>query len=163
MKKHGGNKRWFEAGMSPVELLISVCTIGALLLLVTILIDRTFALQRTRDLLRTNHVQRLLSAVLQYQVDHAGALPADILRLQQGKAQMIALPGSVCTNVCPNHPVLDECIELSKLVPKYMRDIPQDPFFTEFGPSGYYIYKHDADVITVGACITEATTFLETR
>ena len=147
--------------MIPTELLVSVCLIGAMLLMVTILIDKSVALQRSRDLLRTNHVQRILGAILQYQIDHVGGLPEGILHTGD-KAQMIAMPGQICTNTCVNKPVLDECLDLSELLPKYLITIPQDPFFTELGPSGYYIYRHDdGKAITVGACITEVDDHLE--
>lgn len=147
--------------MSPVELLASVFTVGILLLLVTILIDRSFALQRSRDLLRTNHVQQIMGGILQYQVDHAGAMPQPIQYREDGKAYMIGIPREVCTNTCPNHPVADECFDLGALAPTYLPEIPQDPFFTELGPSGYYIYKHKSNVLTVGACVTEASAVLE--
>lgn len=142
-------------GMIPTELLVSVCLIGGMLLMVTILIDKSVALQRSRDLLRTNHVQRILGAILEYQIDHAGDLPPGIIR-SDTQAQMIAIPGQVCTNVCDTMPVMDECLDLTTLIPTYMKTLPQDPFFTELGPSGYYIYRHDdGKAITVGACNTE--------
>lgn len=129
--------------------------------MVTILIDKSVALQRSRDLLRANHVQRLLGAILEYQIDHAGDLPA-IIDGSEKKAQMIAMPGQVCTNVCENMVVSDECLDLGQLIPTYMSTIPQDPFFTELGPSGYYIYRHDdGKAITVGACVTEVGVHLE--
>ena len=147
--------------MIPTELLVSVCLIGAMLLMVTILIDKSVALQRSRDLLRTNHVQRILGAILEYQIDHAGDIPPGIIA-SETKAQMIGIPGQVCTNTCGNREVLDECLDLSLLVPTYMQTLPQDPFFTELGPSGYYIYRHDdGKAITVGACITEVDAHLE--
>ena len=140
-----------------MELLLSVCVIGALMLVVTILIDKSVVLPRSRDLLRTNHVQRLLSAVLQYQVDHAGALPANITGTES-QAQMIAMPGQICTDVCKDQVVKQECLDLSELSPTYLETIPQDPFFTELGPSGYYIYKHhDRGGLTIGSCNAEAS------
>lgn len=141
--------------MIPMELLLSVCVIGALMLMVTILIDKSVVLPRSRDLLRMNHVQRLTSAILQYQVDHAGALPTTIEGTEQ-EAQMIAIPGEICTDVCKGQKVKQECLDLANLVPAYLDTIPQDPFFTQLGPSGYYIYKHqDHESLTIGACNVE--------
>lgn len=143
------------AGMSPTELLICVCVIGGMLLLVTVLIDRTVAIRGVRDLERTNHVQRILTAILRYQIDYGGTLPAKVEGSPE-RAQMIAMPDQVCTNFCPNQLVYEECLDLRALVPDYMETIPQDPFFTELGPSGYYIYKSNSSgTLTVGACITE--------
>lgn len=148
-------------GMIPLELLLSVCLIGGLLLLATILIEKSLAVQRSRDLLRFNQVQVILGSILEYQIDHAGALPAQVMS-GAGMAQMIALPGEVCTNVCENHPVRAECLDLSALVPAYLDAIPQDPFFTKLGPSGYYIHReHDQGVLTVGACESETHAVIE--
>ncbi len=148
-------------GMIPLELLFSVCLIGGLLLLAAILIEKSLAVQNSRDLLRFNQVQVILGSILEYQIDHAGALPAQIVS-GVGTAQMIALPGEVCTNICENHPVLAECLDLSALVPRYLAAIPQDPFFTKLGPSGYYIHReHDQGVLTVGACESEIHAVIE--
>ena len=104
------------SGMSPTELLICVCVIGASLLLVTILIDRTIALRGSRDLLRINHVQRIMGSILEYQIDHGGALPAKINGSPE-RAQMIGILGQVCTNVCPDQTVSEECLYLEALLP----------------------------------------------
>lgn len=149
------------AGMIPTELLMSVCGIGLMLLIVTIFIDRSVAVEHSRDLLRANQTQRILGAILQYQIDHGGAYPADI-PIFDGQSTMIGLPGQVCTNTCPNMAVHPECIELEKLVPEYMESIPQDPFFTALGPSGYYIHRNArGSAITVGACQSEAAILIE--
>jgi hypothetical protein len=148
-------------GMIPLELLLSVCLVGGLLLMVTILIDKSLAIQHTRDILRVNHVQLIMGSILQYQVDNGGAMPA-VVHPDPVYGQMIVSHGQVCTNECPNHPVSADCIDFSALSPKYLDAIPQDPFFTSLGPSGYYIHtRGDGDSLIVGACVTETTSVIE--
>lgn len=147
--------------MIPVELLLSVFFVGMLLLMVAILIDKSLAVQKARDVLRFSDVQNITSAILQYQIDNAGAFPTDMLA-EGGQALMIAIPGQVCTNECDAQPVGPDCVDLSVLSPKYLVSIPQDPFFTTLGPSGYYIYKQRGQSsFTVGACVAEAASSIE--
>lgn len=149
--------------MSPVELLIAVTSIGLLMLLAVFFIDRSLALQRARDLTRFNDVQLYISSLLQYQIDQAGRIPPGIDDDPQ-TWQMIGIEGQICTDYCPNQPLTSACAFLPELVPIYVSRIPQDPFFTDLGSSGYYINKDaDKDLLTVGACVTEGVPIIEQK
>lgn len=150
-------------GMASVELLVAVTSIGLLLLMVVILIDRSLALERAHDLLRFNAVQLYAGSLLQYQIDHAGAVPSGIDD-DPATWQMIGISGEVCSTYCPNRDVSDVCAFLPELVPKYLDRLPQGPFFTDVGPTGYYINKEaNRDVFTVGSCITEHLPSIEQK
>lgn len=152
-----------QRGMSAIELLIVFFTIGALLLLVVVLIERSLAVQRARDLVRSNNVQLFVSGLQQYEVDTAGKSPAGIDD-DENTWQMIGIEGDVCTVYCPNQPLSDDCSFLPELAPKYLQRIPQDPFFTHLGSSGYYINRESGrSVVTVGACVTEGVPLIEQR
>lgn len=149
--------------MSPIELLLAVSSIGILLLLVVFLIDRSLALERARDLTRFNDVQLFMGSLLQYQIDTEGKIPEDLDSSRPEDWHMIGIEGQVCTDYCPNEPRVRGCVYLPELTPRYIPRIPQDSFFTDLGPSGYYINTQPGHIVTVGACVTEALPSIEQK
>lgn len=149
--------------MASPELLISVVIIGILALIVAVYLDRTLAVKQARDLTRFNHTQVFLGSILRYEIDTKGAVPPGIDD-DEDTWQMIADPQGSCSDICENKQVVDDCADLSVLVPEYIDTIPQDPFFTDMGGSGYYINKRRKDnIVTVGACISEVYNNIEIK
>lgn len=152
-----------KKGMSPVELLIATAVIGGMALIAVIFIDRSLALKKARDLTRFNDVQLIMGSLLLYQIDTAGKIPPGIDD-EESTWQMIGLRGQVCTDICPNKKVAPDCAYLDELVPKYLENLPQDEYFTQLGPTGYYINKKvEGNIITVGACYTEVESYIEIK
>ena len=150
-------------GMAPPELLIAVIIIGLLALTVAILVDRSLAIKRARDLTRFNHSQVILGSILRYEIDTRGDVPAGIDD-DDNTWQMISLPDQICVATCENREVVEKCADLNQLIPEYVDFIPQDDFFTGMGSSGYYINKQTKrNIVTVGACTTETVPIIEIR
>lgn len=150
-------------GMTPPELLMTVIIIGGLAFIVAVLVDRSYAIRKARDIARFNHTQVILSSILRYEIDTQGRVPSGIDD-DESTWQAIAMPGEPCIAACENKTVVDKCADLSILVPKYVERIPQDELFTGLGVSGYYINKQaERNIVTVGACITERVPVIEIR
>jgi len=157
MKKWGKSQK----GMTPVELLMAIAIIGVLIFIVVFFIERSLAFAKARDVTRFNHVQLILSSVLQYQIDTSGGIPLEIDN-DESTWQLIGIRGQVCTDICENRNVEPECVYLDELVPKYLGRLPQDQSFTQYGPTGYYINKkYERNVVIVGACEVETSHALE--
>lgn len=147
--------------MAPIELLLSIAAIGVLIFIVVFFIEKSLAFAKARDVTRFNHVQLILSSVLQYQIDNNGSLPKGVDD-DESTWQMIGIRGQVCTDICPNRVVELDCLYLDEFIPKYLDTLPQDSYFTQYGPTGYYINKKkDRNVVTVGACEVETSDIIE--
>ncbi len=154
-KKHG------QKGMTPIELLMAIAVIGILIFMVVFFIEKNVAFAKARDLTRFNHVQLILSSVLQYQIDTKGGIPEE-LDDDDETWQLIGIRGQVCTDICAAKEVEEECVYLDEVFDTYLDSIPQDVDFTEYGPTGYYINKKShKNVVIVGACEVETSDVIE--
>lgn len=150
-------------GTISFEVLISITIIGILIFTTVYWIERSRSIKAARDLTRFNDIQLLLSSLLLYQIDTHGHIPKEIDN-DVGTWQLIGIAGDVCTTTCENRDIDSKCIYLPELVPDYIKKMPQDTFFSDLGPTGYYINKEkDKNIVTVGACNSELSASIELR
>ena len=107
-----------------------------------------------RDATRRSEVVSVLNAMLKYQVDHDGQLPAGI-DSDASTAQVLGLSFSGCSSTCLAVATTDSCLDLSpSLLGQYMDEIPFDPKSGDANNTGYYV-NLSGDRLIVGACEPE--------
>ncbi|MDD4995409.1 MAG: type II secretion system protein [Patescibacteria group bacterium] len=145
-------------GFTLVELLIVVVIIGILAAVVYFALDPTRRFGESRDATRWSEVNAMLNAVLKYQIDYDGDLPAGIDSAST-TAQVLGANASGCDSGCTNGgTTVSACLDLSdSLVNKYIDSIPEDPRTGTPGFTDYYLNKSANGGITVGACDPEQT------
>ena len=101
-------------GFTLLEILLTITLIGILATIALIAINPNRQLGQSRDLNRQKDISDIQQAVELYAVRNSGAYPAGI-------------PIGNYKDICPEGEVTEECVDLSMLVPNYIKSIPKDP------------------------------------
>jgi prepilin-type N-terminal cleavage/methylation domain-containing protein len=137
-------------GITLIELLLAIGIIAILVSIVLIAINPGTHLSVVRDAQRREEVELIVSAILQYAVDHEGKLPPGI-PVGQEKA------------ICRMHEEGCDGVSLALLVEAgYLKDIPVDPLWKE-GESGthYFVMQSANGEIIVSAPDAEGAEEIE--
>ncbi len=152
-----------QKGFTLIELLVVIVIIGLLAAIIFVAVDPAQRFGDARDARRRAEVVSILNAVLKYQVDHDGDLPADI-DATPGTYQILGIDASGCSAACGGFlaaAVEDECLDLTDdLVTTggYLASIPMDPDTGDANNTRYYLNQTTNGRITVGACDPENAT-----
>lgn len=140
-------------GFTLIELLLVVGIIAVLAGVVFVALDPAKRFRDSRDARRLTDIENILSAVHQYVVDNQGAFPAGI---DTSKRQIgTASGGCQISGACEGS--VDECVDLSQSLAKYLKTIPVDPAGGGTQERTHYAIQIDSNnLITVTACEAEA-------
>lgn len=136
----------FQKGFTVIELLMVASLVAVLASLLIVTINPVSHFAESKNALRWSNVNSLLNAVYQYEFDNKGAPPQGV----------DATPREICNvdtdkTLCTANGLID----LSLLVPKYIRAIPLDPVATGANGSGYQISKDAEGKVTIRALYAE--------
>src|SRR5690606_18749647 len=95
-----------QKGFTLIELLVVIVIIGLLAAIIFVAVDPAQRFGDARDARRRAEVVSILNAVLKYQVDHDGDLPAGIDALD-ASVQVLGTAGAGCTAACGDASAVD--------------------------------------------------------
>jgi len=144
-----------QKGFTLIELLVVIVILGILAAIIFVAVDPATRFGDARDARRTAEVVSILNAVLKYQVDNDGDLPAAI-DAAPATSQVLGTAVSGCDSTCTAVTTLVACADLtSELVDTYLASIPVDPQTGTAANTDYYINRTGSNRITVGVCDPE--------
>ncbi len=143
-------------GFTLIELLVVIVIIGLLASIVFVAIDPAQRFADVRDARRRAETVSLLNAILKYQIDHDGDLPAGI-DSDPGTAQVLGTAPSGCDASCTAIATEEACLDVTAaLVDEYLASIPMDPDTGTVTNTDYYVNRSATGRITIGACDPES-------
>ncbi|MFW0862430.1 MAG: type II secretion system protein [Candidatus Komeilibacteria bacterium] len=150
-------------GFTLIELLIVIGIIAILAALTFVAVDPATRFAEARNAERWSAANSILNAVLKYQVDNDGTLPAAIDAVS-ASSQVLGTAASGCDAVCTATTTVAACVDLSgDLVTTYLAAIPQDPSSGTAAISDYYINVDANNRLTVGSCDPELSETIVTQ
>ncbi len=115
------NKHTNFKAFTLIELLIVIGIIAILAAAVIVAINPGRQFQQARDATRSRNLNTLNQAILSYQVSHQGGW---------GDLSIPEEPTEICdtgSDPDPDPGEVEECVDLSPLVPGFINQIPKDP------------------------------------
>ena len=138
-----------------MELLIVIGIITILFAVILVAVDPARRFGEARNAARFAESSSILSAILQYQVDNRGNLPAGIDSLP-GSGQVLGTNTTGCNLTCTATRTETACLDMSgSLVEAYLSAIPIDPGSGTSGNTDYFMDKTAGGRLVVGACDPE--------
>lgn len=133
-------------GFTIIELLMVVSLIAILASLVIVAVNPAAHSALARNAERWNHMNMLSNGLYQYRLQHDGALPAGVSET----------PHEICrpdttSRVCMEKGLLD----ISSLVPQYIRTIPIDPAAPQGEGVGYALSFREGKKLLITAIYAE--------
>ena len=146
-------------GFTLIELLIVIAIIGILASVVFVAIDPATRFKKARDARRQSDIENLAAAIVTYQVDNDGSLPAAVSALTAGNAYIIGTAASGCNAGCTATVTQASCVDLTALVTGgYIGSVPVDPTAGAVSKTLYYLVKNSTGSVTSASCTPEIAT-----
>ncbi len=150
-------------GFTLIELLIVIGIIAILAALTFVAVDPATRFAEARNAERWSAANSVLNAVLKFQVDNDGTMPAAIDAVA-GSSQVLGTAASGCDATCTADTTVAACVDLSAdLVTTYLAAIPQDPSTGTATNSDYYLNVDANGRLSVGACDPELSETIVTQ
>jgi len=147
-----------RSGFTLIELLIVVGIIAILVVVVFASLNPVELFGKSRNAQRWVNVSELLTALHVYTIQNEGIVPNQN-QWTDGVYYVLGTKTKACAETCGAIPVLDQCLNLTDLLKaKGISQIPIDPLQGNEGNTGYYVYRENGTIITVGACFGEQNT-----
>ncbi len=144
-------------GFTLIELLIVIVIISILAAIIYVAVDPATRFGDARNARRRAEVVSILNAILKYQVDNNGSLPAG-LDATPATSQVLGTAVGTCDVTCTatGANTEEDCLDLSTpLVDEYLAAIPLDPSSGVSTNTDYYVNRTTSGRILVGACDPE--------
>lgn len=142
-------------GFTLIELLIVIGIIAILAALTFVAVDPATRFAEARNAERWSASNSVLNAVLKYQVDNDGTMPA-ALDAVAGSSQVLGTAATGCDSTCTADTTVAACVDLSgDLVSTYLASIPQDPSSGSATNTDYYVNVDANGRLVVGSCDSE--------
>jgi len=152
-----------KKGFTLIELLIVIGIIAILAALTFVAVDPATRFAEARNAERWSAANAVLNAVLKFQVDSDGTMPAGIDAVA-GSSQVLGTAAAGCDSTCTADTTIAACLDLSAdLVTKYLAAIPVDPSTGTAANSDYYVNVDANGRLTVGACDPELSETIVTQ
>ena len=143
-------------GFTLIELLIVIAIIGILASVVFVAINPSERFKQVRDARRQSDVENIAAAIVTYQVDNDGNLPATVSGLTAGEASIIGTASSSCNSGCGAITTQAACVDLTALVTGgYIGSVPIDPMGGVASKTLYYAIRNATGSVTAAACVPE--------
>ena len=150
-------------GFTLIELLIVIGIIAILAALTFVAVDPATRFAEARNAERWSAANSVLNAVLKFQVDNDGTMPAAIDAVS-GSSQVLGTAATGCDTTCTATTTVAACVDLSSdLVTAYLAAIPIDPSTGAAANSEYYLNIDANGRLTVGACDPELSETIVTQ
>jgi len=149
-----------KRGFTLIELLIVIAIIAILATVVFVALNPTKRFTDARNARRYSDVETILTAVHEYAVDAAGALPSGITTSEKQLGTCVAGGATLCTGAAA------ACLDLSggTLLGKYLKTIPVDPQqAAATTTTGYSVVTDANGIVTVKACAAEGVAISASR
>lgn len=144
-----------QSGFTLIELLVVIVILGILAAIILVAVDPATRFGDARDARRRSEAVSILNAVLKYQVDNDGDLPAGIDAVT-ASFQVLGTLGSGCDLTCTDETTVAACEDLSgDLVDTYLASIPIDPKTGTAANTDYAINQTASGRISISACDPE--------
>jgi prepilin-type N-terminal cleavage/methylation domain-containing protein len=163
-----------KKGFTLIELLIVIAIIGILIAIVFAALNPAKRFRQSRDAVRQNDVQAILTAIRLHEVDNDGKILQDIDDMNQNNVYMAVSGGGMTTGCDDNNAECTStvdgdgfCVDISDLVDDgYLAEFPigpagevtwDDGSSNGENGSGYTIEVNSDDIVFVRACEDEDT------
>lgn len=147
-----------QKGFTLIELLIVIVIISILAAIIYVAVDPATRFGDARNARRRSEVVSILNAILKYQVDNNGSLPAGI-DTDTVTGQVLGIAGSGCDSTCGAITTEAACLDLTAALVStgsgYLAAIPTDPSTGSSSNTDYYLNRTTNGRILVGACDPE--------
>jgi prepilin-type N-terminal cleavage/methylation domain-containing protein len=139
-----------KKAFSLLEILLTIALIGVLMSIIFTALDPNSVLTQSKDTINKSNVLKIYTAIEQYTLKNS-SYPTSIDNL----------PDDSVTEICLNNsPDCTGFVDLSVLIPTYIKEIPKDPNQTD--RTYYFIIKtSDGDIGVGGVNHIDNTTFVE--
>jgi len=147
-------------GFTLVELLIVVGIIAILVVVIFVSLNPLQLFAESRNAQRWVKVSELLTAIHMYTIEQLGIVPNQT-DWQDGVYYVLGT-GNNCANTCGSVPVSTTCLNLTELIKsKRVNSLPTDPLSGDLKNTGFYVYREDGTIISVGSCRAELNKKIE--
>jgi len=132
-----------------IELLVVIGIIAVLATVVFVALDPAKRFADARNARRWSDVESILTAVHQSIVDSGGLIPVGVTTSEQQLGTCTAGGATACVGAA------DACTDLTTVLAKYLKTIPQDPNGGTAGTTKYSVVRDANNIVTVKACAAE--------
>lgn len=147
-------------GFTLIELLIVVGIIAILVVVIFVSLNPLQLFAESRNAQRWVKVSEFLTAIHMYTIESLGVVPNQAL-WQEGVFYVVGSGGN-CANTCGEVPVAPVCLNLTDLLEsKRVKSLPLDPLLGDINNTGFYVYREDGTIISVGSCRAELNQEIE--
>ena len=144
-----------QKGFTLIELLIVIVIISILAAIIFVAVDPATRFGDARNARRRSEVVSILYAILKFQVDNDGDMPAGIDAVT-ASSQVLGTSGTGCNTTCTATTTVAACVDLStNLVDQYLAAIPTDPNTGTASNTDYYINRTTSGRLLIGSCDPE--------
>ena len=148
-------------GFTLIELLIVVSIIAILVVVVFVSLNPLELFSESRNAQRWVKVSEFLTGIHIYIVKNEGVVPNQD-QWENGIYYVLGTDTNGCAGTCGAIPVVDRCLNLTDLIKtKRVTQIPFDPLRGTEENTGFYAYREDGTIITIGACARELNKKIE--
>jgi prepilin-type N-terminal cleavage/methylation domain-containing protein len=138
--------RYKYKGFTLLEILLVITLIGILAGIALVVINPNRQLAQARNLIRQSDINTIYNALEIYTIRNRGNLFPELDELYKEVCDTgIANPSQVPVELCIGK------VNLSALVPDYLKQIPKDPLAKDLASTGYFISKGDKNQISIKA------------
>jgi len=149
-----------KKGFTLIELLVVIAIIAILATVVFVALNPTKRFVDARNSRRYSDVETVLTAIHEYAVDNAGALPTGVVTTEKQLGSCVTGGATLCTTAAA------ACLDLSggTLLGKYLKTIPVDPQqAANTTTTGYSVVSDANGIVTVKSCAAESATISASR
>ena len=150
-----------KLGFTLIELLIVVSFIAILFIVVFIALNPLELFSESRNAQRWVKVSELLTGIHILTIQDEGIV-LNKNDWEEGIYYVLGTKATGCARTCGNIPVAEKCLDLTDMLKsRRISQIPTDPLFGSEENTGFYAYREEGTIITIGSCASELNKKIE--